>query len=93
MICPANRDRYAEKWWRGSRNLRRLAALQTALGGLNDLSVIEQWARNAASTLPARERRLVAGMCKDYAAARTPVLAKQFADAWRKFARTEPFWK
>jgi CHAD domain-containing protein len=74
------------------RYLRRLAAVQTALGGLNDLTGIKRWVETAAATLPTRERRLVARICRDYAVECTPVLARQMTDAWRKLGRTRPFW-
>jgi len=76
----------------GRRYLRRLAAIQTALGGLNDLMAIKRWVKTAAATLPAGERRLVARICRDYAMERTPALARQMTDAWRKLGRTRPFW-
>lgn len=75
------------------RYLRRLAAVQEALGGLNDLTAIEHWVETSTSKLPTRERRLVARLCKDYAVHRAPVLAGQLTDAWRKLGRSEPFWK
>jgi inorganic triphosphatase YgiF len=73
------------------RYLRRLAAVQTALGGLNDLIAMEAWT-NSAAPLTESERRLVMRMCTEYAAAHVTLLNRQFATAWRKFGKVAPFW-
>jgi inorganic triphosphatase YgiF len=74
------------------RYLRRLAAVQAALGGLNDLAAVDRWVETGTSTLPTRERRLVARLCRDYALQRAPALDRELTDAWGKLGRTEPFW-
>jgi CHAD domain-containing protein len=74
------------------RYLRRLEALQTALGGLNDLAVMHRWVANATAMLPAREQAVVMRICNDYGAIRAPVLATQFRKVWPKFAKIVPFW-
>lgn len=72
--------------------LRRLAAVQTALGGLNDLTAMEPWIKSSAAPLTESERRLVMRMCTEYTAARVTLLNRQFATAWRKLAKAAPFW-
>ena len=75
------------------RYLRRLAAVQTVLGTLNDLTAMEGTIRLATTKLAARERNIIARMCRNYAVIRKPALESELAAAWRKFANTAPFWE
>ena len=75
------------------RYLRRLAAVQTSLGALNDIAVTGKRIQVAASSLPLAERSSVAENWKRYATGRVPMLEAQFVEQWKKFAKARPFWK
>ena len=80
----------------GARTARRLAALQDALGHLNDLANAEALLAHlrerigAAATLAlVRAEGFVLG----YAERSSAAGRAELADAWRRVARTEPFWR
>jgi triphosphatase len=80
----------------GTRTTRRLAALQDTLGHLNDLANAEALLAQlrerfgAAATLAmVRAEGFVLG----YAERSSAAGRAELADAWRRVARTEPFWR
>jgi len=75
------------------RYLRRLAAVQAALGGLNDLAVSGKLFRSVVAALPAPRRALAAQTSMAYAATQVLELEQQLQAAWRSFAKAEPFWE
>jgi CHAD domain-containing protein len=78
---------------RGARRyLQRLAALQTVLGDMNDSVAMQRCIAIAAASLPARQRALVLGMCREYVRNRAPLLAKDFDRAWGNFVKARAFW-
>ena len=74
------------------RYLRRIAAVQTELGALNDLAVTGSIVRSIASAGPAGQRRLVSGLWRRHASTHKPILERRLAVSWKKFVATEPFW-
>lgn len=74
------------------RYLRRIAAVQTTLGALNDLAVTAETVRSMASALPAKQRRAVNGLWRSHASASEPLLERRLLAAWKKFTVAAPFW-
>jgi CHAD domain-containing protein len=81
---------YAER--ETHRYLQRLAAVQTALGSLNDVAAMKGWIRTAAATLSFKDRTIVTEACNRFAAARITALTVELDAAWRRFRKTAPFW-
>ena len=75
------------------RYLRRLAAVQSALGDLNDTAVTGQIVRSATAAAPAGERGLVIDMWVGYASASEATLRDQLVERWNTFTNTRPFWE
>ncbi len=76
---------------RAERFLRRLSKVQDVLGGLNDLAM----ARSLMQSLPgatADEKASVASALAGDANAAESALRRRLERAWKKFARTRPFW-
>jgi CHAD domain-containing protein len=72
------------------RFLRRLAALQAALGRLNDGAV----AAGLLAQLGAPAGHgFAAGLIRGYTAAHAPGTRRSIARAWRRLRRSAPFWK
>jgi len=79
---------------RGTRRyLRHLAAVQSSLGALNDLASMERTIEAASAPLTERERNTIVRMGSHYTALRRASLATELHVAWRKFAKTAPFWE
>jgi CHAD domain-containing protein len=74
------------------RYVRRIAALQEALGASNDLAVTGGLVRSLATELAASDRAAISRLWRHHAATRAPLLDAEVASAWRKFARDKPFW-
>ena len=77
---------------RATRYLRRLAGLQTVLGGLNDLAATERIVEAIAAELADDDRDVVMGRWKNYADARERALNRKLVPKWNRFARKKPFW-
>jgi inorganic triphosphatase YgiF len=75
------------------RYLRRLAAVQSALGALNDLVAMERTIDAAAASLTERERSAIVRMSGHYVTLRKATLSTELAAVSRKFAKTAVFWK
>ncbi len=96
MRKEGKRLRYAAEFFaagHGKREARRfasrLAALQEALGHLNDGTV----AAGLMAALPGGgDRGFAAGAVQGFAAARSVDARSGIAHAWRKFRKTGPFW-
>jgi hypothetical protein len=71
--------------------LRRLAALQTVLGGLNDLAATERIIEAIAAPLQ-DGGGAVMGLWRDYADARERTLNRKLGPKWNRFAKKKPFW-
>ena len=76
---------------RAKRYLRRLAALQTVLGGLNDLAATERIIEAIAAPLQ-DGGGAVMGLWRDYADARERTLNRKLGPKWNRFAKKKPFW-
>lgn len=97
----AKRLRYAAEFFaplyparRAKRYLRRLAALQEALGTVNDGAVVGSLVRTlpAARGQAALGRAWAAGALEGFAAARAATARDEAARAWRKVWSARPFW-
>jgi triphosphatase len=73
--------------------LRRLAAVQTALGRLNDLTVTAKLIRLATSGLPATDRSLVTAMWERHASSSASILMERLGEKWKGFATARRFWE
>jgi len=109
MRLSAKRLRYAGEFFAplfaprtAKRYLRRLAALQDALGIVNDGAVAGSLvqalpaaageAAGGAAGGAAGERAWAEGALHGYAAARATMARRDAAAAWRKLRKTAPFW-
>jgi CHAD domain-containing protein len=109
MRLSAKRLRYAGEFFAplfpakaAKRYLRRLAALQEALGIVNDGAVAGSLVRALPAAAgeaageavgeAAGERAWAEGALHGYAAARAKMARRDAAAAWRRFRKTAPFW-
>lgn len=78
-----------------ARTARRLAALQDALGRLNDLAnaeaILAQLRERAGAASPAEAAR-AEGFVLGYAARSSAATRRELARAWRRVGKLEPFW-
>lgn len=97
LRLSAKRLRYAGEvfapLWPGKparRFLRRLAALQEALGSSNDAAV----ARGLAASLAGRDNRAcwAVGLVEGWALAGAADARRDARDAWKRFVRADGFW-
>jgi inorganic triphosphatase YgiF len=77
------------------RYLRRLAKVQTALGGLNDLAMSTPLMQRVvrAEAGGDGDDRAVVGLSDHYVATRGKSLERDLQRAWRKFDKAPAFWK
>jgi triphosphatase len=74
------------------RYLKRLAAVQTSLGHLNDLAVSARLIDRIASTAGVRPGGSAGERWHAYSTRRDTKLRARLANNWKKFAKTRPFW-
>lgn len=72
--------------------LKRLAALQTVLGGLNDLAVAGRLVLRVEADPRAPPSRLAFDAWRRYAAVQDARLRRQLRKRWREFKKSPPFW-
>jgi CHAD domain-containing protein len=75
------------------RYLKRLAAVQTALGRLNDLAVSERIVVQVDKRLRALQRPAARELCRRYVALAEPRLRNRLTKELKQFRNTPPFWQ
>ena len=96
----AKKLRYAAEFAAGlfdsrdtDRYVRRLGKLQSELGALNDLAVMQRSIEAVAAALPAERQSDVVQRAHAYVRRHEPAFLGALARAARKFERTPPFWR